>query len=98
MFETRVDDTQMAMIALLTREGYAPLRYGYEMTRPLDDPTPIFDFRLPTGFEVRPSKPEHHRAVWEADVEAFRDHNGFSEPGESQYEAWRKDPLCFQPD
>ena len=98
VFETWADETQTGNVALLTREGYVPLRYGYEMTRALDDVTPIPDFALPAGFEVRSAKPEHYRAVWDADVEAFRDHNGFSEPSEARYEAWLKDPLGFQPD
>ena len=29
---------------------------------------------LPDGLEVRPVLPEHHRAIWNADEEAFRDH------------------------
>jgi GNAT superfamily N-acetyltransferase len=97
VFETWAMDTQAGNIALLTGNGYAPARYGYEMTRPLDD-TPIADFPLPDGFEIRPATPEHYRAIWDADVEAFRDHNGFAEPGEARYQAWLNDPLFFQPD
>jgi len=98
VLETWAVETQKDVSALLTHEGYAPARYGYEMTRPLDDATPIPDFPLPDGFEIRPALPEHYRAIWDADVEAFRDHNGFAEPGESRYEAWLNDPLFFQPD
>ncbi len=97
VFETWALDTQTRLIAMLTHAGYAPARYGYEMTRPLDDVMPIPDFPLPDGFEIRSALPEHYRAVWEADLEAFRDHNGFAEPGESRYEAWLKDATYFQP-
>lgn len=98
VFETWAMDRQTGNIELLKREGYAPARYGYEMTRPLDDLTSIPNFSLPAGFEIRPVTPEHYRAIWDADVEAFRDHNGFAEPGEARYQAWLNDPLFFQPD
>lgn len=97
VFETWAFETQAGHIALLTAEGYVPARWGYEMTRPLDDITPILDFPLPKGFEIRTAKPKHYRAIWDADVEAFRDHNGFAEPGEARYAAWLNDPLFFQP-
>jgi GNAT superfamily N-acetyltransferase len=97
VFETWAMDTQADNIALLTGNGYAPARYGYEMTRSLDDATLIPDFPLPDGFEIRPALPEHYRAVWEADLEAFRDHNGFAEPGEARYQAWLNDSTYFQP-
>jgi len=97
VIETWALDTQLGNIALLKREGYWPVRYGYEMTRPLGDGTPIPDLRLPASFEVRPARPEHYRAIWEADVEAFRDHNGFAEPDEAGYQAWLNDPTFFQP-
>jgi GNAT superfamily N-acetyltransferase len=96
--DTWAVDTQLGVIALVTGAGYTPFRYGYEMSRPLDDTTPIPDFPLPVGFEIRPATPEHYRAVWDADVEAFRDHNGAIEPGEARYEAWLRDPMFFQPD
>jgi GNAT superfamily N-acetyltransferase len=98
VLETWAFDNQTNAVALLTREGFAPARYGYDMSRLLDDPTPIPNFRLPDGFEIRPATPEHYRAIWDADIEAFRDHNGFAEPGEARYQAWLNDPLFFQPD
>lgn len=97
VIETWVNDTQIWLKDFVAGEGYAPARWGYEMTRPLDDVTPIPDFPLPEGFEIREAKPEHYRAIWEADVEAFRDHNGFAEPDEARYQAWLNDPLFFQP-
>jgi mycothiol synthase len=98
VLETWAFDNQADAIALLTREGFTPVRYGYDMSRPLDDATPIPDFPLPAGFEIRSVTPAHYRAIWDADVEAFRDHNGFAEPGEARYQAWLNDPLFFQPD
>jgi len=64
------------------------------MVRP--DMENIPDVPLPEGIEVRPVQPEHMRAIWEAEVEAFRDHWGFSEPEEGDYERWLNFPN-FQP-
>lgn len=57
---------------LATSRGYAPIRYFFEMHRPLGGPIP--DLPLPVGLEIRPALPEHHRAIWAADCEAFLDH------------------------
>lgn len=61
-----------AGVALAVGAGYTPSRFHYEMHRNLAAPIP--EIPMPDGLEVRPVRPEHHRAVWEADVEAFRDH------------------------
>jgi mycothiol synthase len=61
-----------AGVAFAEAMGYKPIRYHFEMRRPLDQPIP--DVALPDGLEVRPVLPEHHRAIWDADEEAFRDH------------------------
>ena len=42
------------------------------MIRSLDEPIP--DLALPAGLEVRPVQPRDHRAIWDADCEAFQDH------------------------
>ena len=97
VIETWAMDTQTYLIDFLSGDGFAPARWGYEMTRPLDDVTPIPDYPLPEDFEIRLATQADYRAVWEADVEAFRDHNGFAEPDESRYQAWLNDPLFFQP-
>jgi ribosomal protein S18 acetylase RimI-like enzyme len=98
VIETWVNDAQIPLKQFVESEACTAVRWGYEMTRSLDDVTPIPDFALPEGFEIRPAKPEHYRAIWDADVEAFRDHNGFTEPDESRYEAWLNDPQFFQPE
>jgi mycothiol synthase len=77
--------------ALLASEGYAPVRYGFSMIRDLHSPLP--DAALPTGLEVHPVLPEHHRPIWEADAEAFRDHWGHREWTEEDFRA-----LFSQPD
>lgn len=94
--ETSAWNTQPEQQALLGEEGYAPFRYGYDMTRSLTD-QPIPTFALPEGFEIRPVTPQHYRAIWDADVDAYRDGNGYSEIPPDQYQRWLNDPLEFQP-
>jgi mycothiol synthase len=52
--------------------GYVAIRYGFVMRRDLSAPIP--DAPMPAGLETRPVTPEQHRRIWEAGVEAFRDH------------------------
>ena len=88
-------EKSVANVALLERAGYTPVRYFYEMVRPnLDD---ILDVRLPAGLEVRPAQPEHYQAIWDANVEAFRDHWGETERTADDYARWLSDEREFQP-
>jgi mycothiol synthase len=86
---------EKGLAAMLEKTGYQPVRYGFDMVRP--DLENIPEYPLPEGLEVRPVLPEHYRAIWEADIEAFRDHWGFSEPAEEDYQAWLVDKTVFQP-
>ncbi|HEY77214.1 MAG TPA: GNAT family N-acetyltransferase [Thermoflexia bacterium] len=89
------DDRQQAWTERLRRRGYRPVRYFYEMIHDrLDDLPPA---PMPPGLEIRPVKPEHYRAVWEANEEAFRDHWGYSESKEEDYRRWLTHPY-FAPD
>jgi mycothiol synthase len=81
--------------ALAQAEGYRPVRVYHEMLRPTLDNIP--DFPLPAGLEVRPVLPEHYRAIWDAEREAFRDHWGFGEPSEADYQGWLTNKTLFQP-
>lgn len=67
-----VQETDPAGAAFATSAGYAPVRYGFVMRRPLDLPIP--EVPLPAGLEIRPVRPKDHRAIWAADTEAFLDH------------------------
>jgi mycothiol synthase len=93
-YETFISDRYPQCAEVLENGGYLPVRYEYEMTRP--DMEGVPDLPLPEGIEVRLVQPEHFRAIWEAEVEAFRDHWGFSEPEEGDYERWLEFPN-FQP-
>ncbi|NSW50993.1 MAG: GNAT family N-acetyltransferase [Anaerolineae bacterium] len=82
------------IVQFLQEHGYQPERYFFEMVRPIDKAIP--ECRLPEGLEIREVKPEHYRAIWDADQEAFHDHWGYAEPTEEMFEAWQKERL-FRP-
>jgi mycothiol synthase len=64
-------DADTVARAALDAAGYRAAHVFYEMARDaLDD---IEAAPVPEGLEVRPVRPEHWRAIWEADVEAFSD-------------------------
>ena len=88
-------DRELARTAVLERAGYTPVRYFYEMVRP--DLENIRDVNLPAGLEVRPVTPEHYPAIWDANVEAFRDHWGETERTADDYARWLSDEREFQP-
>jgi mycothiol synthase len=79
---------------LLERSGYAVVRHFLDMERPMLEDIP--DFPLPPGFEVRPVEPDHLRAIFDAHMEALRDHWGYADPDPEDYEHW-KAARTFQP-
>jgi mycothiol synthase len=95
LLEGFVTDGNVGLAALLEKNGYTPIRYIVEMLRP--DLENIPDFPMPQGLEVRAVLPEHYRAIWDADQEAFRDHWGYSKPTEEDYQAWLGNKYIFQP-
>jgi GNAT superfamily N-acetyltransferase len=95
-FQGYVDQHETGTQAMLEKEGYEVVRYFYQMVRP--DLENIPTLPLPEGLEVRPALPEHYRQIWEADVEAFRDHWGYVEPKEEDYQHWLNDKVVFQPE
>jgi mycothiol synthase len=71
--------------ALLGAEGFTVDRWFFLMRRPnLDD---IPDKPLPAGIELRPVRPEDHRAIFDAEFEAFQDHWKPDDYDETQFEA-----------
>lgn len=73
--------------ALLLAHGFTPRTYWAAMVRPDLDNIP--DRPLPQGVETRPVEPDHLRAMWECDIEAFRDHPGYVEQTETDWEKFR---------
>jgi ribosomal protein S18 acetylase RimI-like enzyme len=93
-FQTYSEKQKKSFNQMLESQGYFPARYDFSMSRPLDD---IPEAELPEGIEVRPVEEKDVRKVWDASVEAFRDHWGFSEPEEKEYEGYAGSKY-FQPD
>jgi mycothiol synthase len=83
-------DSQARDARLLTRAGFEPVRWFFDMTRPnLDD---IPDVPLPDGLELRPITRDLALHVWRADVEAFRDHWGGFDGSDDRLEGWLARP------
>jgi GNAT superfamily N-acetyltransferase len=96
LLELIAEDANVGLAAMAKANQYKPVRYFVEMVRPdLED---IPEFQMPDGLEVRPVLPEHYRAIWEADGEAFRDHWGYSAPTEEDYQGWLENKTIFQPE
>lgn len=68
--------------------GFEPIRWFFLMRRDLAEPIP--SAALPAGLELRPVRPEHHRAIFDAEVEAFLDHWGHREKTDNDFELTHK--------
>lgn len=89
-FSTTAFATESSHVALLESEGYHPERWEYVMARP--DLENIPEASLPPGLEVRPVQREHLRAIYEANVEAFKDHWGYIPPSDQDFDEWVNHP------
>lgn len=76
-------DSESGGAELMLSEGYRVVRYGFAMVRPTLDDIP--DVPMPDGLEIRPVRQADHRAIWDADVEAFQDHWGAHEQTEEDF-------------
>lgn len=83
-------DTETAAHVLLTQNGYLPVRTFFDMVRPTLDDIP--DPKIPADFTVRPVGPDDLRAVWEAEMEAVRDHWGGRDESETAFARFIGDP------
>jgi mycothiol synthase len=90
LFGSFAADTEPATVALLESEGYGPVRHFFTMVRSSLENVP--DLPLPGGLEVRPVLPEHYQAVYEANIESFRDHWGFSSQAIEPLALWLENP------
>jgi mycothiol synthase len=84
-FGSWILDTEAGAAPLLLAERYAPVRYIFGMRRPTLDDLP--EARLPGGLEIRPVRPADHRAIFDADNEAFRDSWGHGEATDEDFVA-----------
>ena len=90
---TWTHDSAVGNVALLEAEDYQPVRWFFEMARPLDAPIP--ELALPDGMEFRRIDDEAQaRVVLAADAEAFRDHWGAREMTEADVRRKLGDPDC----
>jgi mycothiol synthase len=89
-FQVEPFETEKALVALLERNGYKPVRYGTHMVRDLGEPFP--EAPLPPGFEIRPVRPEDLRHIFEASNEAFRDHWGTRDESEEEFKTEMENP------
>lgn len=81
-FQTQSNEFKVHFNTILKSLGYTAERYFIEMSRPLED---IPAAELPQGVQVRPVQPGEERKIWDASIEAFRDHWGYSKPKEEHY-------------
>jgi len=94
-FEAYLADTESDKQALLKNAGYQPVRYFFEMVRPLAAAIP--EIELPEGLHIRPVNPDEYRTVFDASDEAFQDHWGHVPATDSEYQWWIESPY-FQPE
>lgn len=79
-----VQQTEAGAIALLEAAGFTAVRWFQVMRRDLTRPIP--EAPLPPGLEIRPVVSEDHRTIFDAEVEAFRDHWGAHDPTPEAFE------------
>lgn len=70
--------------------GFTVETYGASMSRSLEADLPTRS--LPDGLEIRPVTEAQLRQIWEADQEAFRDHWGWAEATEDDYQWYLEHP------
>jgi ribosomal protein S18 acetylase RimI-like enzyme len=90
-FETFISDTEIGKEIMLDKAGYEPIRYYFTMVRPFTEPVKITP--MPEGLEIRTVGRDQFRMVWDANQKAFKDHWGFVQGTERDYQSWAKDPL-----
>jgi GNAT superfamily N-acetyltransferase len=83
-------ETETGKAALLGRFGFAPARSFYDMVRPaldgVDEPAPL------DGLRLGGVRDDQLRQLWDADIEAFRDHWGGFDDSDENYQRWVGDP------
>lgn len=84
-------ETNLGAQALARAFGYEPARWFADMERSLLEPLPEVP-PMPDGVDVRPASADQARKIWEADVEAFRDHWGGWDLSEASFRRWIESP------
>lgn len=81
---THTEETEIGHRALLAQHGFEPIRWFFLMHRSTAGDIP--DAPLPDGLELRPVTQDHHRAIFEAERDAFRDHWASREQTEEDFQ------------
>ena len=85
VFEGFADpDNALEICAVYRQLGFDRATHGASMTMSLEGDLP--EAQLPDGLEMRPVTEDHLRAIWEAHDEAFRDHWGYVESTENDWQ------------
>ncbi|MEA3327726.1 MAG: GNAT family N-acetyltransferase, partial [Chloroflexota bacterium] len=85
LFQTYSSAFKPTFNEILESLGYKAVRFFIEMSRMLEQ---IPEAELPEDIDVRDVKEQDERKIWDANVEAFRDHWGFSPPTEEDYKSY----------
>ena len=88
-------DADAGCVALLSGDGYTPVRYFYEMVAPSLEG--VVAPPMPEGIELRPVTRDQYRTIWDASAEAFRDHWGENEWTEVEWTRFDADPQHDDP-
>jgi mycothiol synthase len=91
ILRTLASEGETAYREEISRRGYQPERYFYEMVRP--DLSELPQLPKPAGIEIRPVQEGDIRAIWEAEDEAFRDHWGHRQKTEEDFQRFLEDPI-----
>lgn len=83
-------EADIGAMSLFAKHGFEPDMYVAEMVRP--DLENIPEAPMPEGLEVRPATEADYRRVWDAAVDAFRDHHDEPEAREEWYRNWLAEP------
>jgi len=89
-------ETNVGAQVLARAFGYEPARWFTDMERSLLAGLPELP-PMPDGLEVRPASADQARQIWEADLDAFRDHWGGWDPSDASFQRWVDSP-SFQPE
>jgi mycothiol synthase len=80
---SHVEETEAGHRELLSQHGFEPIRWFFLMRRSTAGEIP--DAPLPEGIELRPVTEDQHRAIFEAEREAFLDHWAAREQTEEDF-------------
>jgi len=76
---------------LAERRGFAPVRWFFDMERPITGDLPVIG-ELSAGLEIRTVGLDDGWAIWQADHEAFADHWGGHDQSEASFQHWVESP------